>query len=127
MSRTTLSDGFELIDSEKQMLLFCRGELFAQAVPLPVTNEAPQERRWLARSFKSCFWPRVPFRNPIPTWGLGSDPQTFKLFDSKGLVEYELLKIPVIIDNDPPDETVPDSGDPVSSPSQTVEDEVTSI
>ena len=110
MIRKMLIDGFEIVDDtpRKQMFLFRSGELFAQAVPVPVTPRTPNEKRWIVRTFQMCFYPKEYFKSPIPTWGLGADPRTFKILDSRGLAELELLKIPLIVDNNA--ETVPASG-----------------
>lgn len=110
-TRKVINSAEEIIEDSARghILLYRTGDLIGQAVPLPRTKRKPDERRWVVRRFNSCFYPKEIFKNPIPTWGLGADPSTFKVCENRALAEYELLNLSEIIDNNPPvEEPEPD-------------------
>ena len=96
--RRILDSGCEIVDQEKRMTLLRTGQVIAQAVPVPITTKAPNETRWLVRSFISCPYPQSAGKQGLlPAYALGADQHTLQVALSRARAEEMLTLIPITI------------------------------
>ena len=96
IERKMLDSGCEIVSQEQRLTLLRTGQVIAQAVPVPVTPKAPNETRWVVRSFISCPYPKSAGKQQglLPAYALGADQHTLQVAINRTKAEEMLTLLP---------------------------------